>query len=112
WLFLAGGLALMGLPPFGLFVSELALFRAGFTAGRHGLMGAVLVLLAVAGVGFGAPMNRLLYGPLSSEVRPGGERPRRLAPLGLCMAALVSLGLVVPSPVALLLAQIAEIVGP
>src|SRR5262249_32622288 len=73
WLFLAGGLALMGLPPFGLFVSELALFRAGFAAGRHGVMGAVLVLLAVAGVGFVAHMNRMLYGPLSAEVRPGEE---------------------------------------
>jgi hydrogenase-4 component F len=51
WLFLAGGLALVGLPPFGLFVSEFALFRAGFAAGRPGLMGVVLALLAVAGVG-------------------------------------------------------------
>src|SRR5215831_488943 len=62
WLFLAGGLALVGLPPFGLFVSEFALFRAGFAAGRFWLMGVVLALVAVASVGLVAHMNRMLYG--------------------------------------------------
>ena len=38
-------LALIGLPPFGLFVSEFLLLRAGFAAGRSWLMGIVLVLL-------------------------------------------------------------------
>ena len=42
-----------------------------------------------------------------------GEEDRwRLVPLALCMAALVVLGLIVPAPVASLLAQIVEIVGP
>jgi hydrogenase-4 component F len=112
WLFLAGGLALVGLPPFGLFVSEFALFRAGFAAGRPGLMGVVLALLAVAGVGFIAHMNRMLYGTLPAGVVRGEERPWRLAPLALCIAALVVLGLVVPLPIVRLLTQIAEIVGP
>ena len=35
-LFAAGMLALVGLPPFGLFLSEFALFRAGFAAGGRG----------------------------------------------------------------------------
>jgi hydrogenase-4 component F len=112
WLFLAGGLALVGLPPFGLFVSEFALFRAGFAAGRVGLMGVVLALLAVAGVGFIAHMNRMLYGAIPADVTPGEERVWRLAPLGLCVAALIGLGLMVPPPVAQLLTQIAEIAGP
>ena len=41
-------LAIIGLPPFGIFIAEFALFRAGFAAGRSWLMGAVLMLLAVA----------------------------------------------------------------
>ncbi|HWC01750.1 MAG TPA: proton-conducting transporter membrane subunit, partial [Methylomirabilota bacterium] len=49
--FLVGALALVGLPPFGPFVSELALVRAGFAAGRWWLMGLVLALLTVAFVG-------------------------------------------------------------
>jgi hydrogenase-4 component F len=112
WLFLAGGLALVGLPPFGLFVSEFALLRAGFAIGRPGLMGIVLVLLAVAGIGFVAHLNRMLYGAPPAGVASGEETRWRLVPLALCIAALVVLGLVVPPPVVSLLTQIADIVGP
>ena len=111
-LFLTGALALVGLPPFGLFVSEFALFRAGFAAGRPWLMGLVLLLLTVAFVGLIAQVNRMLYGPLPAGAVAGEDAPWRLVPLGLCIAALVVLGLTLPPPVASLLARIAEIVGP
>jgi hydrogenase-4 component F len=111
-LFLAGGLALVGLPPFGLFVSEFALIRAGFALGRPWLMGLVLVLLAVGFVGFVAHANRMLYGRPPAGMSASEEAPWRLIPLALCMAALLVLGFTVPTPVASLLAQIAEIVEP
>jgi hydrogenase-4 component F len=111
-LFLAGGLALVGLPPFGLFVSEFALLRAGFALGRPWLMGLVLVLLAVAFVGFVAHANRMLYGKPPAGVPSGEDTPWRLVPLALCMTALLVLGLTVPPPAASLLARIAEIVSP
>jgi hydrogenase-4 component F len=110
-LFLAGALALVGLPPFGMFLSELALFRAGFAAGWPWLMGLVLVLLTVAFVGFVAQVNRMLYGPPPAGAAIGEDAPWRLLPLGLCIATLVVLGLTLPTPVAGLLARIAEIVG-
>jgi hydrogenase-4 component F len=112
WLFLAGTLALVGLPPFGLFVSEFALLRAGFAIGRPWLMGLVLALLAVACVGFVAHANRMMYGTPPTGVVSGEEAPWRLAPLALCVGALAVLGLIVPAPVARLLADIAAIVGP
>ena len=46
--FAIGILALIGLPPFGLFISEFALFRAGFVAKHYWIMGAALALLLVA----------------------------------------------------------------
>ena len=112
WLFLAGALALVGLPPFGLFISEFALLRAGFAIGRPWLMGIVLALLTVACVGFVAHANRMLYGTPPAGVASGEEASWRLVPLALCMGVLVVLGLIVPPPVASLLVQIAEIVGP
>src|SRR5260370_37023171 len=56
-LFAAGTLALVGLPPFGIFLSKLAMLRAGFATGHAWLMAAVLGLLAVASVAFGCPLN-------------------------------------------------------
>jgi hydrogenase-4 component F len=110
-LFAAGMLAVIGLPPFGLFISEFALFRAGFAAGHPWLMGLVLALLAVAFVSMIGHLNRMLYGapPVGTAVGEGSAWP--LVPLGLCVAALVVLGLTVPAPLDTLLQQIVEIAG-
>ncbi len=109
-LFAAGMLAVIGLPPFGLFISEFALFRAGFAAGRPWLMGLVLALLAVAFVSMIGHLNRMLYGAPTAGV-PMGERDLwPLVPLGACVATLVLLGVVLPAPLQGLLRQIVEIV--
>jgi hydrogenase-4 component F len=110
-LFAAGMLAVIGLPPFGLFISEFALFRAGFAVGRPWLMGLILALLTVAFVSMIGHLNRMLYGapPAGMVVGEGSRWP--LAPLGVCMAALVVLGLTVPAPLQILLERIVEIVG-
>jgi hydrogenase-4 component F len=112
WLFLAGGLALTGLPPFGLFLSEFMLVRAGFAIGRPWLMGLVLLLLGVAFVGFVMHTNRMLYGTPPPGVRSGEGPPWGLVPLVLCVGALVVLGLAVPPPLMALLGRITEILGP
>ncbi|HET8531289.1 MAG TPA: hydrogenase 4 subunit F, partial [Methylomirabilota bacterium] len=109
-LFAAGILAVIGLPPFGLFISEFALFRAGFAAGRPWLMGLVLALLAVAFVSMIGHLNRMLYGAPPAGV-PVGESDRwPLVPLGACVMALVVLGVTLPTALQALLRQIVEIV--
>src|SRR5262249_34057698 len=70
-LFAAGMIALVGLPPFGLFMSKFALVRAGFAADRPWLMAAVLTLLAVAFVALVAHLNRILYGTPPPHVARG-----------------------------------------
>ena len=110
-LFAVGMLAVMGLPPFGLFMSEFALFRAGFVAGRPWLMGLVLALLTVAFVSIIGHLNRMLYGASGGGV-PVGERPAwPLLPLGVCLTTLVVLGITLPTPLQTLLDRIVEVVG-
>jgi len=110
--FAAGMLAVLGLPPFGMFVSEFALVRAGFAAGRPLTIVLVLALLAVGFVGVLGHLNRMLYGRPPGGV-PVGEGGRwALLPLGACLVALVVLGLAVPAPVERLLLGIAEIITP
>jgi hydrogenase-4 component F len=104
-LFAASWLALMGLPPFGLFVSELALFRAGFAQGHFAVMGAALLLLIVAFVSFGVHLNRMLYGVSPVEPPAGGVRLGRRTLLLLGVGLLVMLGLVLPAPLVALLNQ-------
>lgn len=110
-LFAASILAVIGLPPFGLFMSEFALFRAGFAAGRPWLMGLVLALLTVAFVSMIGHVNRMLYGAPTAGVTVGERAPWPLVPLGLCVVALLVLGLMLPEPVHVLLTRIVEIAG-
>jgi hydrogenase-4 component F len=110
-LFAAGVLAAIGLPPFGLFISEFALFRAGFAAGRPWLMGHVLSQLAVAFVSMIGHLNRMLYGTPTTGVMVGEGSAWPLIPLGACVVALVVLGLTLPAPLEVLLTRIVEIVG-
>jgi len=108
-LFAAGTLALVGLPPFGIFLSKLAMLRAGFATGHAWLMAAVLGLLAVAFVAFVGHLNRMLYGAPPDGVATGETGRWALVPLAACALALVWLGLVLPAPVETLLDRIVEI---
>lgn len=110
-LFAAGVLALVGLPPFGLFVSEFALIGAGFAAGRAWLMAVVLVLLVIAFVALIAHANRMLFGQPAGDADPefrGESDPVELVPLGLCLVLLLVLGVSLPAPARVLFDKIAE----
>jgi hydrogenase-4 component F len=110
-LFTAGLLALMGLPPFGLFITEFALIRAGFVQHHHWLMGAVMLLLLVAFVSFINHLNKMLYGAAPEGVVPGETSRWWIASMILCPAVLLVLGLTLPAPLEALLNQIVRIVS-
>jgi hydrogenase-4 component F len=112
WLFATGILALIGLPPFGLFISEFALFRAGFAMGHPWLMGVALALLAIAFVSFINHLNKMLYGPAPEGIDAGELDGRGwLIPLLVPLSVLIVLGLSLPRPLATLLNQITEVVS-
>ena len=81
-------------------------------SGRPWLMGLVLALLDGGLRLVLGHTNRMLYGAPRRGVAVGEGGRWPLVPLGVCVAALVVLGLFVPAPLATLLRQIAEIVGP
>ncbi|HEU4341434.1 MAG TPA: hydrogenase 4 subunit F [Candidatus Binatia bacterium] len=110
-LFMLGILAVVGLPPFGLFISEFALIRAGFADGRPVLMAAVLALIAVGFVALLRHSNRMLYGTPPREVIMGDIRGWRIAPLLVSMSVLLVLGLTLPAPLESLLHQVVKVVA-
>ena len=109
-LFLIAGLALLGMPPFSLFLSEFLILLAGFRSNQPWLMGFILALLLVIFVSFLGHLNRLLYGKTPENVSAGDLNHSGLMALTLNVAALVIMGLVYPQPLVQLLRQAAEIV--
>jgi len=115
--FLAGTLALVGLPPFGLFVSEVMILRAGFTGGYPLAAGAALVLLVLVFGGVLRAVNRMLYGSPLPPLPPLGDAgavplsPWPLVPIAVNLLLLVVLGLTFPPGLADALGRIARVVS-
>jgi hydrogenase-4 component F len=96
-LWLAGAAAITGAPPFGLFLSELVILRAGLEQNYGWAVAAMLVLLIVIFVGF---LNHFREMYFASE--DGGRQPSPIsrwcvAPMWLALAPLLLLGLWWPS---------------
>ncbi len=85
----AGFAALLGLPPFSLFVSELAMARAEVAAGLTWALGLALVLISVAFVAIARHARGLLFGGDGpSQPTPPGV----LAPLVIALVGSLGLG--------------------
>jgi hydrogenase-4 component F len=102
-LFVAVILALIGLPPFGLFVSEFLLIRAAFLSGQPAVAAVVIVLLLTVFVSLVRHANAMLYGDLPNGVTVGERPDWRVMGLAACGALLALFGLVLPSGVSDLL---------
>jgi hydrogenase-4 component F len=96
-------LALVGLPPFGLFVSEFLLVQAAVAGQRWWLAAALLALLLTTFVSLLSHLNRMLYGGAPQDVRHGEGGAWPLAVLAVPAAVLVVLGVALPGVLAALI---------
>jgi hydrogenase-4 component F len=91
-----GGIAIVGLPPFGLFVSEFAILMSAFTGSRYLL---AALMLAAFSVGFGAlfyHFQRMLSGEPVSSRTSSRHLPSEIAAMCVCGLGLLVLGLYIP----------------
>jgi hydrogenase-4 component F len=108
--FLAGTLALVGLPPFGPFISEFIIFRAGFENNAW-VAATGIALLVVVFAGMLASVNQMLYGEPPDKLARGDVLKWSIAPLAVNFALLVALGLSLPSALADALKQAIAVLG-
>jgi hydrogenase-4 component F len=93
---IAGSVAIAGLPPFGLFVSEFAIVAAAFSQARYFIAALLLVAISLA---FGALLHHF-QGMLSGQPDGASAKPRiwafEFAPMVVCAACLLVLGVRIP----------------
>jgi hydrogenase-4 component F len=97
---LLGSFAVLGSPPFGLFLSELTIVRAGFAESGPVLPLLLLALLAVAFVAFARTTTGMVTGnaqPSLSPYRGRGAGVAAVAPVVAGLVALLVLGLWIPA---------------
>jgi hydrogenase-4 component F len=97
-LWLAGAVAITGAPPFGLFLSELIILRAGFGRGYDWAVYAMVVLLIVIFIGFLNHFRTMYFDGEDDAGRPPAPVSRWcVAPMWLALAPLLVFGLWWPS---------------
>lgn len=95
-LWLAGLVAISGIPPFGSFLSELAILGEAVSGGRWGAAAVFLVLILVAVAGLVVSFSRMAQGGLPAGTVRTRESLVTLAPPLVLLAAAAVLGTVVP----------------
>ena len=109
--FLAAMLALMGLPPFGLFTSEVLIFGAGFRKGAIAEAALGLLLLLVAFGGLLRSTQAMLYGVPTGPTPTAAPRAWPVIPVTLALLLLVLTGVAWPPGLDDALERLAAIVG-
>src|SRR6266567_961381 len=97
---LLGSLAVLGSPPFGLFLSELTIVRAGFAQASPVLPLLLLTLLAIAFIAFARTTMGMVTGAGPAPPDPYQGRAAhwgRVVPLAVGLVALLALGLWIPA---------------
>ena len=110
-LWAAGILAITGFPPFGTFLSEFTILKAGIEQGRYFVAVAYLVLLAIIFIGMSAIAFRMSQRGSSEIIQAKTERFLSIAPPAILISCVLALGVYVPSHLSDCLHNIARMLG-
>jgi hydrogenase-4 component F len=113
---LLGALAITGVPPFGIFRSELLIVTGGFSQSKFALAGLLVVLANVAFVGVYQLFHRMVISPGEPTATDSTRLSRREQPLMAVamvasLAVVLVLGVWIPSPLNRLLHAAAGVIG-
>lgn len=98
-LFVGGALALGGMPPFNVFVSEFMAISAGIHAGNIALVVLLLVLLTIVLGGLIRMIAKTVMGAAPQEVEKGELGWMTTAPMAILIALMLVMGTCVPDSV-------------
>ncbi len=108
---LLGVLAITGVPPFNLFVSEFLILTASLEK-EWWLAALILLLLAIAFAGFLYHIGQMVFGPSKEELTFGEANSSAFFPLIVLFLLILMLGFYIPSPLHQLIEQAAKVVKP
>ncbi len=100
-----GSLAIVGLPPFSLFVSEFAILSEAFTQARYFLVAVFLIVLSVVFGGFAYHLFRMLCGEPAQRLENSKLIPSEYTAMGIAALCLLSFGARIPHVFGVLLQE-------
>lgn len=110
-LLVVGVLAITGVPPTALFLSEFSIVAAGFATGHPFTAVLVMAALAIAFAGMLLHLREMALGEVPHGIPTGERLDWRAVPLLLPVILVVLLGIWVPVEIAVLIRQVAGLLG-
>ncbi|MEW6734792.1 MAG: hydrogenase 4 subunit F [Acidobacteriota bacterium] len=110
-LLIVGTLAIIGMPPFGLFISEFTILAAGITKGSYLAAAVYLTVLALVGAGFVYHMFKMVLGQIPERIDRGETSKWNLAAMVILAGCILTLGLYLPSELNILITEAAKIIA-
>ena len=111
WLMSLAAVAAIGLPPFGLFLSELIVVSGGFATRQTTVSVLILVALVASFCGILQHLTRILLGTRKRDPVSDARRTDGVPAMTLLLGALVLFSVWLPTPLLDLMRQAAAIIG-
>ncbi|OGF55787.1 MAG: hydrogenase [Candidatus Fraserbacteria bacterium RBG_16_55_9] len=111
-LLLLSTLAITGVPPFNMFISEFLILSASVASQSYLAGSLILLFLVAAFAGFLYHISQMAFGSPKEGLRSGEENSPSFLPIGILLALVLMLGLYIPQPLHELLQQAVTVVKP
>ena len=109
---LAGGLAITGMPPSAIFISELLIFKAGLARGLYVVVGFLALFIIVGFAAILRHVTHMSFGALAKKRIGAWAEPTCMMALGITAVPLVLLGVYLPAAFEALLRLAGKAIGP
>lgn len=110
-LMIVGAMAITGMPPTSLFLSEFSIVAAGFDTGKLWVSVLVLLGIALAFAGMVLHLREMALGDVPHGIQTGERFTWSSVPMLLPLVAVVLLGIWIPGPFAAIMRQVAGLLG-
>ncbi len=110
-LFLVGGLALVGMPPFNIFLSEFLILGSGLKSGQFLATSLVIIFLVITFAVFLRHVVRMVFGNPSPEIKNGSMGKLAIIPVVILGSLVFILGVYIPMQLQTLAHNASEIIN-
>ncbi|TAK17001.1 MAG: hydrogenase 4 subunit F [Nitrosarchaeum sp.] len=110
FMFLIGGLAIIGMPPFNIFMSEFLMLSSGFSSENFLASALVILFLVVIFASFGKHLLHVVFGNPKSEMKKEDLGKLSILPMIILGSIIFIMGIYVPEPLQTLIEDATKII--
>ncbi|MEW6603752.1 MAG: hydrogenase 4 subunit F [Thermoproteota archaeon] len=109
-MFLIGGMAILGIPPFNIFFSEFLIFSSAMQTGQYLPFSLLLLFIVLIFAGFVRHLVRMVFGSPPAGMTKGEMGKLSVIPMLMLVGLALVLGVHIPEPLQILSNDIAELI--